>query len=228
MNNSLSYSCVNSSINDICEVQKLCLDTQTNSNLDDFEFVLPHIGLFPKFHKLKFSQRFVISYSNCSIKPLAKLLTLALKAVYNQVCSYANMLFKVTGIKRNCIIKTKEPLLNCFDGYLVSESTNIQTYDFSTLYTNLKHDEIKVALTSVMKLAFKHSNCKFISIYNKSFAWVNSPKNSTFRFDEVSLLEYLEFLMNNCYFTLGDKVFRQIIGVFLPIGVDPRKLVLRK
>ena len=32
-------------------------------------------------------------------------------------------------------------------------------------------------------------------------------------------MEAINNLMDNCYFTLGNKVFRQIIGV--PIGVDP-------
>ena len=151
------------------------------------------------------------SGTKCLIKPLARVLTLGLKAVYLKICSYSDMLFKVTGIKCNWMIKNNEPLLSCFDSYLESKrARNVQTYDFTTLYTKLKHNEIKVALTSVVKLSFKQSKCKFISIYDKSFAWVNNPKESTFRFDEDTLLDSLEFLLNNCYFTMGYKVFRQI------------------
>ena len=129
-------------------------------------------------------------------------------------------MYKVSGIKRNWIIKNNEPLLQCLGNYLESErARNIQTYDFTTLYTNLKHDEIKIALTSVIKLAFKQSKCKYISIYSNSFSWTNKPRDSTFKFDQETLLESLEFLMNNCYFTMGDNIFRQLIGV--PMGVDP-------
>ena len=32
-------------------------------------------------------------------------------------------------------------------------------------------------------------------------------------------MESVNFLIDNCYFTLGTKIFRQVIGV--PIGVDP-------
>ena len=49
--------------------------------------------------------------------------------------------------------------------------------------------------------------------------WVNKPKDSTFVFYEKSLIETVNFLLDNCFFTLGDQIFRQIIGV--PIGVDP-------
>ena len=36
---------------------------------------------------------------------------------------------------------------------------------------------------------------------------------------EDSLIETVDFLIDNCFFRLGDRIFRQIIGV--PIGVDP-------
>ena len=215
-----SYSTVDISLNDILDKQKDFLKSNINAKVENLDMMLPHIILFPKFHKPVFSQRFIVSYASCMIKPLARLLTKGLKAIYNQICSYSNMIFKVTGINRNWIIKNNEPLLECLNSYLNSErARNIQTFDFTTLYTSLKHDEIKEALKSVVKLAFKHSKRKFIAIYNSSFAWVNKTKENTFRFDEKSLLESIDFLMDNCYFTLGDMIFKQIIGV--PMGVDP-------
>ena len=35
----------------------------------------------------------------------------------------------------------------------------------------------------------------------------------------MSLKKAVKYLMNNCYFQLGNKVFRQIIGI--PMGSDP-------
>ena len=40
-----------------------------------------------------------------------------------------------------------------------------------------------------------------------------------FYFDEFSLTSAVNFLIDDCYFTLGSIVFHQIIGV--PTGVDP-------
>ena len=120
-------------------------------------------------------------------------------------------LFKVTGINRNWIVNNNVLIIECFDNN--SNFRNIETYDFTTLYTSLLHDEIKVALSSVMKLAFKHSKCSYIAIYNKSSSFVKS----TWFFDENSLIESLNCLLDNCYFTIGNLVFRQIIGV--PMGV---------
>ena len=217
MNNTLSYCNIkNISIDDICTgIKDFMKDMKINVSNGDNR--LPHIVLFPKFHKPKLSQRFVVSYANCTIKPLASQITLGLKAVYKKVISYSNMIFKVTGINRNWIIDNNDPLLNCFTN--TDFARNIKTYDFSTLYTNLDHSDIKTALSSVIKLMFKHAKCKFISIYSKSFAWVNKPRNTTFSFDENSLIEAVNFLIDNCYFTMGNQVYRQVIGV--PIGVDP-------
>ena len=187
---------------------------------EDLNNQLPHIVLFPKFHKPKLSQRFVVSYVSCVIKPLASRITLALKAVYQQVISYSNMIYKATGIRRNWIINDNTPILDCIENIGVeSRARNIETYDFTTLYTNLQHQEIREALSSVLRLCFRHSKRKYISIYASSSAWVNSVRGNTFYFDINSLIEAIDFLLDNCYFTLGSYIFRQLIGV--PIGVSP-------
>ena len=148
-------------------------------------------------------------------------IALALKAIYNKIVSYSNMILKVTGVNRNWIIDNDTPLLDCFNK--TDLARNIQTYDFTTLYTNLDHQNIKTALTSVIKLAFMHAKCLYyISIYHKSSSWVNKPREGTFYFDQESLIDAVNFLIDNCYFTLkvtSDNIFRQIIGV--TIGVDP-------
>ena len=176
----------------------------------------------PKFHKPKLSQRFVVSYAKCIIKPLARNITLGFKAVYNQICRYSNMIFKVYGINRNWIANNNIPIIECFDNN--SNFRFIETYDFTTLYTSLLHDEIKVALSSVVKLAFKHSKCSYIVIYNKSSSFVKRTRPGTWFFDENPLIKLLNYLLDRCYFTIGNLVSREVIGV--PMGVDPRPYIL--
>ena len=97
---------------------------------------------------------------------------------------------------------------------------NIQTYDFSTLYTKLDHGDIKKALTFVINLAFNRNKSKpFISVYSKSSNFVKKPRSSTISFDNKSLIDSVCFLVDNSYFCFGNLCFRQIVGV--PIGVDP-------
>ena len=95
---------------------------------------------------------------------------------------------------------------------------NITTYDFTTLYTKLEHDQIIDALCFVIDLAFKKSKCNYISVYQKSANWTNNPRGSTFKFDQDSLKDCIRFLLLNSYFSIGSLCFHQTIGV--PIGVD--------
>ena len=210
MTNSISYSHITEfNTHDICKIQKDFMKDELNIDNDlNEDDILPHIVFFPMFHKPKLSQRFVVSYANCTVKP------------NSQISSYSGMLYKVTGIKRNWIIDNNAPILECFNSYMETDrARNVQTYDFSTLYTNLRHDEIKVALKDVVKLAFKHIKCSYISVYKSSFAWVKNPREDTFRFDEESLNHTIDFILDNSYFSMGNITFRQIIGV--PIGVNP-------
>ena len=114
IDNSLSYDhIVNLTVENICKKQKFFMSEKLKLNIDlvKKDDTLPHIFLFPKFHKPKLSQRFVVSYACCSIKPVAQRLTLGLKAINAQICRYCSMLFKVTGIKRNWIIDSKVVML---------------------------------------------------------------------------------------------------------------------
>ena len=66
-------------------------------------------------------------------------------------------------------------------------------------------------LRSVVKLAFKHSKCNYISIHDKSSLHGLRSGHGTFRFDEDLLIESIDFLMDISYFSLGNLIYRQIM-----------------
>ena len=124
------------------------------------------------------------------------------------------MLNNVTGLSRNWIILNNRPIIDALDS--INENgiaRNIQTYDFSTLYTNLEHKDIKESLIFSIKLAFRNrkskseSKSKFISVYDKSSNWVSSHRDATFAFTEAKLIKSVEFLLDNCYFDRGARTF---------------------
>ena len=180
---------------------------------------LPYMYPIPKFHKPELKHRFVVSYADCCVKPIAQKLTLGLKAVQYQIQRYCRMMYILTGINRYWIISNNTPILNFVDKINDKGSArNIETYDFTTLYTNLALADMKSSLKEVIKLAFKHSKRSHISVYEKGFSWVNKPGGNTFSYTESSLVECLEWLLDNSYLCVGNLIFRQIMGV--PIGVD--------
>ena len=180
---------------------------------------IPYMYWTPKFHKPSLSQRFIVSYASCAIKPLAKKISLALKVVLNQVKSFGNMLYNCTGVKHYWIVDNSTPIVD----YLKSVNQrkagrNIETYDFTTLYTMLEHQDILDSIYFVIDLAFKKSKYKNIAVYNKSASWANKPRSTTFSFNTESLKSSIKFLIDNSYFSVGSLCFKQVIGI--PIGVD--------
>ena len=98
------------------------------------------------------------------------------------------MLNTVTGINHNWIIQNNSKIVDCLE-HINSNglARNIQTYDFSTLYTKLDHVDIKKAMTFIINLAFNKSK-PFISVYNNNSSnFVKKPRSSTLYFDNVSL-----------------------------------------
>ena len=93
--------------------------------------------------------------------------------------------------------------------------SNIPTYDFSTLYTNIPHKQLKTRLSHVVKDAFT-SNKSFISVYKNDARWTNSPKKGTLALDSKKIVRLLNWLIGNIFVTFGDKLFRQKIGI--PMG----------
>ena len=60
---------------------------------------------------------------------------------------------------------------------------------------------------------------KYICVNKFGAKWRNSYKGYTLWFDKDKLKDAVRFILNNCYFTFGDALFRQIIGI--PMGSDP-------
>ena len=95
---------------------------------------------------------------------------------------------------------------------------NIATYDFSTLYTNIPHDKLKTRMADVISKAYEGSGKTYISVYSTSASFVNKHKKDTKAYTKDQLIEMMNYLIDNCYVTCGDSLFRQKIGI--PMGTD--------
>ena len=98
---------------------------------------------------------------------------------------------------------------------------SISTFDFSTLYTKIPHDLLFEAMDKVVDLVFhrRTNQCIFV---NKSATWSSSPTCKFVRcrsYDKQKIKSAIKYLIQNCFFTVGQEVFQQIIGI--PMGSDP-------
>ena len=97
---------------------------------------------------------------------------------------------------------------------------SISTFDFSTLYTKLPHDKLIKELLNIIDFVFDAGSNQYICISknNKAY-WSKKKLKTSISFSKNSLKMTVKHLIQNCYFTVGNVVMRQAIGI--PMGIDP-------
>ena len=111
-----------------------------------------------------------------------------------------------------------------------SVAKQFDTYDFSTLYTSIPHPALKEALESLIQEAYRvrHSEynnyCSGYKINGNAY-WSNIPSTSSTKYNitDEMLIAYVEYLIDNIYVGIGNRVYRQCIGI--PMGTDCAPLV---
>ena len=100
-----------------------------------------------------------------------------------------------------------------------SPAKHFDSFDFS-LYTSIPHDSLKIAFTTLVKEAYRVRSNEFLVVdkYGNAF-WSDTPSTSyKTSIREDSLTEMMEYLIDNIYIRVGNKVFRQQVGI--PMGTD--------
>ena len=184
---------------------------------------LPFIYAIPKFHKNPVKFRFIVSSSKCQTKPLAKVITKGLKLCQAQHESWCRVLRSYTGINHFFIIDKNQPILNTLKKLSDKQNAkSIETFDFSTLYTMIKHEDLLENLNWYIEKAFNGALGKgktFLSVYDREARWINKPKTNSCSFDKQKFQELVKFLVENSIFEIGNVLIKQTIGI--PMGTDP-------
>ena len=83
--------------------------------------------------------------------------------------------------------------------------TSIKVYDFSTLYTNLPHTELKERIPKFVGESFEGLDKKYISLdRNLQAHWTNTNKQSILLLMPWEITKILHFLLDNVYFQRRD------------------------
>ena len=152
----------------------------------------------PKFHKNPTKFRFITSSFDCINKDISIILNLALDALYDRVDSDSDNSWI---IKNNC--KVLETLTHCNENPGLPGNHMIATFDFSTLYTALPHDDLIRCIVALYNKYF-HSD---IEVFYKNRKLIIS---------KILFVEVLKFSVKNNYVLFSDRLYRQKIGI--PMG----------
>ena len=78
---------------------------------------------------------------------------------------------------------------------------------------------MKTVLREIINFCFKGGDKKYIEVNKYRAKWVSLRHASNVTFDKRSLKLAINYLLDNCYFNIGDIVLRQVVGI--PMGSDP-------
>ena len=105
-------------------------------------------------------------------------------------------------------------------GFLAS---GLSTYDFSTLYTTLPHNLIKVKLTELIEQKFNREGSLYLAC-NDTNAFFTSEQPKRYKLWSCQkTCDALHHLLDNIFIRFGSKLYRQIVGI--PMGTNCASLV---
>ena len=192
-----------------------------NMAVQDTELDLPTMYWIPKKHKNPTGKRFIIASKHCSTKQISTAVSNAFKLIYKQVENFHKKAKFLSNYNKFWVLQNSTPVIDILNKINKKRNAkSISTFDFSTLYTKLPHNKLIKELSAVIDFAFEGGKCKFIEISKQGKAsWKTKRTQGAVSFSRNSLKQAVKHLIQNCFFTVGNIVMRQAIGI--PMGIDP-------
>ena len=140
---------------------------------------------------------------------------------YVQIDTYHKKTYYFSGAKTFWVIQNNSlPLEYIKKINKRKNAKQISTFDFSTLYTKIPHDQLLDILHKVVDFVFKGGTRDYIIINKQDCAsWSSKKRGHHFVFTKSLLKEAIKFLLHNCFFSIGNITMIQVIGI--PMGSDP-------
>lgn len=171
-----------------------------------------------EINKVPSKQRFIAASHSCTTKALSAMITKCLKLVQKSHKIYCDRIHAYTGYNFMWIVDNSIEVHKLL-GNSKKKPRNLITYDFSTLYTSIPHDKLKNEIAHLVRKAFHGMKKAYIKVTSYKAYWSNSNKpRHAFFIDCDKLILLIDWLIDNTYVTVGNKVFRQTIGI--PMGTD--------
>ena len=129
--------------------------------LDEEQKTLPIMYWTPKMHYTPSRARFIVSSAKCSTKPISRVVSNAFKLIFNQIQNFHDMSKFYKNYNRFWVINNSKPLIERLDVINTrKKAKDISTYDFSTLYTKLPHNDLIRVLNGHIDFVFDGGTSK--------------------------------------------------------------------
>ena len=99
---------------------------------------------------------------------------------------------------------------------------HFDSYDFSTLYTAIPDDFLLDNISQPIREAYSIRGAKYVIIKKDGKAyWSNAESTNDHSVTEVQPIEQIKFLIDNIYIEVGNRIFRQTIGIAMGTDCAP-------
>ena len=149
---------------------------------------IPLIYWIPKMHKSPIGSRFIAGSKTCSIKPLSKHFSKALKLILNHMKLYSGTVFERASLNYFWIVDNS---LEFLERIKCKRLEHMETFDFSTLYTALPHSEIKNKFSKIFQKVFNREGKQFINVNFYKAHFSNTQNKGSCSFRVTDLMETL-------------------------------------
>ena len=133
---------------------------------------------------------------------------------------YCDIVYSRNGINQMWILKNSKQLLDNLQSNSITSVNSIKTFDFSTLYTTIPHDQLNSRLASIVNQAFcfKQKCYEYIVVKYNSTYFVKSHSDAKHKYTEEDIVRMINFLIDNIFVECGGEIFQQVIGI--PMGTN--------
>ena len=137
--------------------------------------------------------------------------------------AYHKKTYYLSGAKTFCVIQNNSLLLECINKINKRKnSKQISTFNFSTLYKKIPHDKLLDILYKVIHFVFKGGTRDYIIINKQGWAsWSSNKRGHHFVFNKSLLKEAIKFILRNCFFSIGNIMIIQVIGMAMGSNLAP-------
>ena len=189
-------------------------------SVDEEHHVLPIMYWIPKMHKTPIAHRFIIASKKCSTKHVSKAVSNSFKLIFSQVENFHKKAKFVSNYNKFWVLQNVDPIITILKKVNKRKrAKSIATYDFSTLYTKIPHNDLIKKLSEIISFVFAGGDKKYIITPEKGNAYWGNKTSKHPCFSQNGLIIAVKHLIQNCFFTVGNFVMRQAIGI--PMGIDP-------
>ena len=194
-------------------------------NISEKQHSLPFMFWTPKMHKSPSGARFIVASAVCSTKPISSVVSKIFSKIFLQISSFNSKCLFYKNYNRFWVIQNSKTLIGRLKELNKKcNAKTISTFDFSTLYTKLPHADLLRVLNELIEFVFNggrkttSGNRKYLTVLGKQcfFSRYKHGENS-FTKNDIKML--VKHLISETYFQVGNKLFRQCIGI--PMGIDP-------